>query len=65
MSKNRFKKRLSVDLPIELHDHLLHIARRRRCSISKWVIEKLSLMATVEKVLNLNIWDSSETKQDL
>lgn len=62
---NRLKKRLSVDLPIELHNHLQHIARKRRCTISKWVIEKLVLMATVEKALNLFSGSNGETKQDL
>lgn len=58
----RFKKRLSVDLPIELHTNLAYIARKRRCTISKWVTEKLELMATVEKVLGLYSGIKSDEK---
>ena len=50
---HRLKKRLAVDLPIELHNYLQYICRKRRCTLSKWVIEKLTVMAQIERALEI------------
>jgi len=36
------RKRLSVDVPIWLHDKIKASAKKRNCTITKWVLRALS-----------------------
>lgn len=52
MANRSGRKRLSVDLPLAIHEKLLHIKTTRRCTITKYIIRSI-----IKKMKEEGVWD--------
>lgn len=49
MCKRQGRKRLAVDLPIEMHNEIAHLARRRNIQLKVWLMRAITKEIIWEK----------------